>query len=151
EQLQLLYQRYESEGRSSEMNETLARMRAIDPAAEPRSGGGTRNDKSSELVFLDLSEDSPKAKPGAPAAAPHPAPAPAARPLAAAKPRPPGAAPASPQPSASGSARPAAAPRAAPASQPARPAPPAEEVPPLDTRGESGTEAADQEDDLLPM
>src|ERR1043166_4184408 len=35
EQLQLLYARYDSEGRNAEASATAARMKAIDPAAEP--------------------------------------------------------------------------------------------------------------------
>ena len=56
EQLQLLYQKFEHEGRGADMRATVDRMRAIDPAAEPKTGGGPRNPKSSDLVFLDLSD-----------------------------------------------------------------------------------------------
>jgi hypothetical protein len=89
EQLQVLYQKFEHEGRGADMRATVDRMRAIDPAAEPKSGGGPRNPKSSDLVFLDLSDGdaggAAKAGPVAPLAplpvAPLP-PAPKARPVA---------------------------------------------------------------------
>ena len=89
EQLQVLYQKFEHEGRGADMRATVDRMRAIDPAAEPKSGGGPRNPKSSDLVFLDLSDGdaggAAKAGPVPPLAplpvAPLP-PAPKARPVA---------------------------------------------------------------------
>ena len=59
------YARYPSEGRSREMSETLARMRVIDPSAEPRSGGGTRNLDQSELVFSACSRTTARAEPPA--------------------------------------------------------------------------------------
>jgi tetratricopeptide (TPR) repeat protein len=86
EQLQVLYQKFEQEGRGADMRATVDRMRAIDPAAEPKSGSGPRNPKSTDLVFLDLSDGGAAAGRAAP-----PAPvAPAAQPVAppAAKPRP---------------------------------------------------------------
>jgi tetratricopeptide (TPR) repeat protein len=54
EQLQTLYERYESEGRGDDASATAERMRAIDPAVEPRAGGGRRKSTSGDLVFLDL-------------------------------------------------------------------------------------------------
>ena len=149
EQLQLLYQRYESEGRSSEMSETLARMRVIDPSAEPRSGGGTRNLKSSELVFIDLSDDG--AKPAAP-------PAGAAQqgppPSSAKPPRLPGAPPAAanaPHPPARPAPPSAPAPRTAPPAKPVRPAAPAEHLAVADDGAATETTAADRDNDLLPL
>ena len=70
EQLQLLYEKFEVEGRGAEMRETVDRMKAIDPSAEPKTGGSTRSQKSTDLVFLDLSDGEPvkphkSAKPGA--------------------------------------------------------------------------------------
>ena len=56
EQLQLLYEKFEAEGRGEDMRATVSRMRSIDPTAEPKSGGTVRNQKSSDLVFLDLSD-----------------------------------------------------------------------------------------------
>ena len=56
EQLQLLYEKFEAEGRGEDMRATVSRMRSIDPAAEPKTGSGVRNQKSADLVFLDLSD-----------------------------------------------------------------------------------------------
>jgi tetratricopeptide (TPR) repeat protein len=56
EQLQLLYSRYESEGRSGEAEATAARIRSIDPSAKVKSEGRRRQTKASDLVFLDLDE-----------------------------------------------------------------------------------------------
>src|SRR5690349_7558348 len=62
EQLQTLYEKYESEGRSSEASATAQRMRSIDPSVEPKSsGGGRRKSTSGDLVFLDLDTPSPRA------------------------------------------------------------------------------------------
>src|SRR4051794_37632998 len=47
EQLQTLYEKYESEGRSSEAAATAQRMRTIDPSVEPRSSGGGRRKATS--------------------------------------------------------------------------------------------------------
>ena len=57
EQLQLLYERYKHEGRETEAQATIARMKAIDPDAKPREPGaaGPRR-PSGDLVFLDLEE-----------------------------------------------------------------------------------------------
>ena len=54
DQLQTLYERYESEGRVTEATATVARMRSIDPSVEPRSGSQRRKNTSADLVFLDL-------------------------------------------------------------------------------------------------
>ena len=59
EQLQLLYEKFELEGRGADMRETVDRMKAIDPTAEPKTGGTTRSQKSTDLVFLDLSDGEP--------------------------------------------------------------------------------------------
>ncbi len=64
EQLQLLYEKFEAEGRGEDMRATVSRMRSIDPAAEPKTGSGIRNQKSSDLVFLDLTDGA--SQPGAP-------------------------------------------------------------------------------------
>jgi len=72
EQLQMLYQKFEVEGRGDEMRATIDRMRAIDPAAEPKTGGSTRSQKSSDLIFIDLGDGDtrktamPTGRPGAP-------------------------------------------------------------------------------------
>jgi tetratricopeptide (TPR) repeat protein len=78
EQLQHLYEKFTAEGRATEARATLDRMKAIDPQAEPglKSGSGSRNPKSSDLVFLDLDDSKPAA------AAAEPAPAAKARPVA---------------------------------------------------------------------
>jgi tetratricopeptide (TPR) repeat protein len=59
EQLQLLYDRYQDEGKDSEAQATLARMKAIDPSFRPRTSGPQRRQKSDGLVFLDLGEEAP--------------------------------------------------------------------------------------------
>src|SRR5437763_583615 len=68
EQLQTLYSRYDVEGRHTEASATVERMKAIDPAVEPRSGGNRQHRSSMDLVFIDLDD--------APPAAVRPAPAP---------------------------------------------------------------------------
>ncbi len=87
EQLQLLHERYDAEGRVSEAAATATRMRSIDPSVEPRTGGARRQTNRSSLVFLDL--DAPPVRPSGQipaqptpslarsAAAPVPKPAPA--------------------------------------------------------------------------
>jgi tetratricopeptide (TPR) repeat protein len=57
EQLQHLYEKFVAEGRGAEARATVDRMKAIDPEAEPKTGGGTTRQKSSDLVFIDLSDD----------------------------------------------------------------------------------------------
>src|SRR5207244_9013153 len=59
EQLQLLYARYDSEGRNAEASATAERMKAIDPTVEPRSGHGAMQSSSQDLIFIDL-DDSPR-------------------------------------------------------------------------------------------
>jgi tetratricopeptide (TPR) repeat protein len=73
EQLQVLYERYESEGRSSEARATVDRMKAIDPAVEPQAPGQRAAPKSGDLVFLDVGFDAPappRARPARPAEEP---------------------------------------------------------------------------------
>jgi tetratricopeptide (TPR) repeat protein len=133
EQLQVLYQKFEHEGRGADMRATVDRMRAIDPAAEPKAGGGPRNPKSTDLVFLDLSDGgaaggvAAAAAPAAPLLAPPVAPV---VPPPAAKPRP----PAGPPPAAHRGAPPARGPGARPAARPPTADLPLIEVdlPPLD-------------------
>ena len=94
EQLQSLYEKFESEGRTLEARATADRMRAIDPSAEPTKAATQAQPapKAGELVFLDVDYgDEPVRKP---ARAPHP---PAAR-TQAAKPAAPPARPAAPPP-----------------------------------------------------
>ena len=60
EQLQMLHERYDGEGRSADATSIAERMRAIDPAVEPRSAApDVRKRKSADLVFLDLDAPSP--------------------------------------------------------------------------------------------
>jgi tetratricopeptide (TPR) repeat protein len=92
EQLQTLFDRYSAEGRAPEAQATLDRIKAIDPAYEPRTTGQQRRQKSDDLVFLDVygkeaeeAAEAPRAAAPAPAAAPakaapKPAPAPAPAP-----------------------------------------------------------------------
>ena len=57
EQLQLLYARYESEGRGAEAQATVERMKAIDPKAEVKSAGTTAKAKhDDDLIFIDLNQ-----------------------------------------------------------------------------------------------
>jgi len=63
EQLQLLHERYVSEGREIEASATVKRMKALDPAAQPRAGGGPTAQKSGDLVFLDLDAPTPRGTP----------------------------------------------------------------------------------------
>ena len=66
EQLQHLYEKFVAEGRGAEARATIDRMKAIDPDAEPKAGGTTARAKSSDLVFLDLSDSSASGEPAPP-------------------------------------------------------------------------------------
>ncbi len=55
EQLQFLYDKYESEGRSAEARAALERMRAIDPDVKPTTAAVPQADRRGDLVFLDVS------------------------------------------------------------------------------------------------
>jgi len=59
EQLQYLYERYESLGNSEAAATTVERMRGIDPAVEPKRSGTAGKRATSGLVFLDVDEPSP--------------------------------------------------------------------------------------------
>ena len=62
EQLQILHEQLDAEGNANEAAAAVARMRALDPSVEPRTGGKARSTGGSDdLVFLDLG-DSPKAQ-----------------------------------------------------------------------------------------
>ena len=92
EQLQLLYARYDAEGREAEATATVERMKAIDPNAEAKASAGNAKTKSSDdLIFIDL--DAPMGRktrrtaaitsiPDLPPPRPTPAPMPAAAPPA---------------------------------------------------------------------
>jgi tetratricopeptide (TPR) repeat protein len=60
EQLQLVYEAYQDEGKDSEAQSILGRMKAIDPSFRPRTSGSQRRQKASGLVFLDLGDDDAK-------------------------------------------------------------------------------------------
>jgi tetratricopeptide (TPR) repeat protein len=57
EQLQVLYEKFEQEGRSAEARATIDRMKAIDPAAEPKAGTAGPKSNKGDLVFLDVTFD----------------------------------------------------------------------------------------------
>ena len=67
EQLQTLWARFQAEGKQGEAQTIVARMKAIDPAAEPRATEGARSNRGGDLVFLDLG-DPPPPRPARPAA-----------------------------------------------------------------------------------
>src|SRR5579864_1899929 len=93
EQLQVLYEKFQSEGRTREARATVDRMKALDPELEPKSGVGRPTPKANDLVFLDLNFDPPRAgSAGAHANAAPPASA------APAKPAQPSAPPPAPEP-----------------------------------------------------
>ena len=78
EQLQKLHDKLDSEGRDAEVRATVDRMKSIDPEAVPRTSGSYRQQKSSDLIFLDTSYEQ-STRPAKPAPAPAPrVPAPAA-------------------------------------------------------------------------
>lgn len=56
EQLQVLYERFESVGKSAEAAATVDRMKAIDPSVEPKRGGPRRSRETQGLVFIDLTD-----------------------------------------------------------------------------------------------
>ncbi|HEX6535070.1 MAG TPA: tetratricopeptide repeat protein [Gemmatimonadaceae bacterium] len=59
EQLQLLYDKFQSEGRTTEARATVDRMKAIDPALEPKAGQMRPTPKANDLIFLDVNYDEP--------------------------------------------------------------------------------------------
>lgn len=56
DQLQTVYQTMLAEDRSAEAAATLQRIRALDPAFEPRASGSQRQEKRDGLVFIDVNE-----------------------------------------------------------------------------------------------
>jgi len=70
EQLQILWSKFNAEGKQGEAHAVYERMKAIDPAAKPREQEGTRSARAGDLVFLDLGESAPKPRPAPPAGAP---------------------------------------------------------------------------------
>jgi len=61
EQLEVLYDTLESEGRTGEAAATVERMKALDPTFKPRRSTTPRARKKEGLVFLDLDFDTPPA------------------------------------------------------------------------------------------
>lgn len=72
EQLEVLYDTLEAEGRSSEANATLERMKSLDPTFKPRRSITPIPRKKEGLVFLDLDFDTPALADSTPAAAAKP-------------------------------------------------------------------------------
>jgi tetratricopeptide (TPR) repeat protein len=68
EQLQVLHEQLDAEGRHDEAAATAERLRALNPKAEPRRSTGSTQRRTNELVFLDVDSDSDGAS------APEPAP-----------------------------------------------------------------------------
>ncbi|HEU4749262.1 MAG TPA: tetratricopeptide repeat protein, partial [Gemmatimonadaceae bacterium] len=60
EQLQILHETLDAQGRSGEAQAAAQRMRALDPAVEPRRSSKPRSTKSGGLVFLDLGHSPPR-------------------------------------------------------------------------------------------
>ena len=59
EQLERLYARLETEGRTAEARATMERIKAIDPDITPRPSGAFVTQRTNELVFLDLDDAGP--------------------------------------------------------------------------------------------
>ena len=59
EQLQLLYEKFQTEGRTQEAKATLERMTAIDPSHQPTTGVSRPTPKANDLIFLDVGFDMP--------------------------------------------------------------------------------------------
>ncbi|HUQ18342.1 MAG TPA: tetratricopeptide repeat protein [Gemmatimonadaceae bacterium] len=82
EQLQLLYETLDAEGRTTEAAATLERMKTIDPGVTPKKTTTPRQRKKEGLVFLDLGYDEASDRtPATPRAADAPTPS-APEPLA---------------------------------------------------------------------
>jgi tetratricopeptide (TPR) repeat protein len=63
EQLQILHESLDAEGRSGEAAATVKRMHTLDPTVEPRRSNTPRSTESSGLVFLDMGHSPPKGRP----------------------------------------------------------------------------------------
>jgi tetratricopeptide (TPR) repeat protein len=77
EQLQLLHERYDGDGRDSDAQAVAARLVSLDPQAKPRSSPGRQKRASSDLIFIDLDEppvSTPVSAPAAPSAPSPPTP-----------------------------------------------------------------------------
>ncbi|HEY2898725.1 MAG TPA: tetratricopeptide repeat protein [Gemmatimonadaceae bacterium] len=60
EQLHALYDKFSAEGRNAEARATVDRMKALDPALEPKEGARPAPAKARDLIFLDVNYDEPK-------------------------------------------------------------------------------------------
>jgi len=63
EQLQILHESLDSEGRTAEAEATVERMHTLDPAIEPRRSKTPRQKEAGGLVFLDVGGSPPKPRP----------------------------------------------------------------------------------------
>ncbi|MEA3245060.1 MAG: tetratricopeptide repeat protein [Gemmatimonadota bacterium] len=111
QQLQVLYNRHEAEGRSDEAAATLERIKSIDPNFEPQASEKREKSKADDLVFIDLDAPPRRSTRSIRAHAPEPP-----------KPAPP---PPAPKPEAKPEAKPEIAAEAAPAPAPEPGSPPA--------------------------
>ncbi|HUR92485.1 MAG TPA: tetratricopeptide repeat protein [Gemmatimonadaceae bacterium] len=57
EQLQVLHEQLDAEGRHDEAAATIERLRALNPQAEPRRSTGSTRRRTNELVFLDVNAE----------------------------------------------------------------------------------------------
>ncbi len=63
EQLQILHESLDAEGRTGEAAAAVKRMHALDPSVQPRRSNTPRSTESSGLVFLDMGHSPPKSRP----------------------------------------------------------------------------------------
>ncbi len=63
EQLQILHETLDAEGRSAEAAAAVKRMHALDPTVQPRRADAPRTTESSGLVFLDMGHSPSKSRP----------------------------------------------------------------------------------------
>lgn len=82
EQLQILLDRYAAEGRDEDVRSTTERMKAIDPALDPRPSGNQRAQKADDLIFIDLDAPAAPRRPTSSVPSVPVVPPPAAEPIA---------------------------------------------------------------------
>lgn len=63
EQLQILHESLDAEGRSAEAQAAVKRLRTLDPSVEPRHSKTPRTAANDGLVFLDVGNSPPKPRP----------------------------------------------------------------------------------------
>ena len=63
EQLQILHEQLDAEGRKDEAAATVERLKALNPTVEPRRATGEKRSRTNELVFLDVDGDGESAAP----------------------------------------------------------------------------------------